>query len=378
MYTLRREELKSYATELEKGRELQNATIGTPLQTAASLNGASAPSSITGAPVYSKLRGHEMLNVEDTTQLVSPTTQLPGHEAADEVSKENATVSQLEGHFTRGPVDATMLGGRHPSRRLNRGTSMHATGYTQIPEHRANDHRHAHVCFIWRLFGKINEENLNYILTTYLFMPVSWRSDPFNWVDLGTLMTCWVTEAFLLHHAIDLIVSSSEDGGSVSYNLYSGEYSIRVLCIATLWMKFFGFLKGTSMKMATFILMIQEISVNVDSFIFVLALILLMFTMMYHVLLRDENSKTRDWMDFDASLWQVWTYSFGEFDDTAFQTDSAHVLFSFMMLVVVIIMMNILIAIVSDSYSDAMRRSAPIYWRARVLLIAEYEPLLPK
>ena len=88
MYTLRREELKSYATELEKGRELQNATIGTPLQTAASLNGASAPSSIKGAPVYSKLRGHEMLNVEDTTQLVSPTTQLPGHEAADEVSKE--------------------------------------------------------------------------------------------------------------------------------------------------------------------------------------------------------------------------------------------------------------------------------------------------
>ena len=40
--------------------------------------------------------------------------------------------------------------------------------------------------------------------------------------------------------------------------------------------------------------------------------------------------------------------------------------------------MNILIAIVSDAYSDAMKRSVPLFWRARCELIAEYEPLLPK
>jgi hypothetical protein len=39
---------------------------------------------------------------------------------------------------------------------------------------------------------------------------------------------------------------------------------------------------------------------------------------------------------------------------------------------------NILIAIVSDSYTDAMKRSEPLFWRARVDLIAEYEPLLPQ
>ena len=53
-------------------------------------------------------------------------------------------------------------------------------------------------------------------------------------------------------------------------------------------------------------------------------------------------------------------------------------LFVALMMVVVVVMMNILIAIVSDSYSDAMRRSGPLFWRARVDLIAEYEPLLPK
>ena len=122
------------------------------------------------------------------------------------------------------------------------------------------------------------------------------------------------------------------------------------------------------MKMAAFILMLQEISVNVDSFIVVYFLMLLMFTLMYHVLLRDESE---DWVHFDQSLWQVWTYALGEFDDVGYQTNPAHVLFSFFMLALVIIMMNILIAIVSDTYDDAMRRSPQIYWRARVLLIAE-------
>jgi hypothetical protein len=32
-------------------------------------------------------------------------------------------------------------------------------------------------------------------------------------------------------------------------------------------------------------------------------------------------------------------------------------------------MMNILIAIVSDSYTDAMRRSAPLFWSARVVSV---------
>jgi len=36
------------------------------------------------------------------------------------------------------------------------------------------------------------------------------------------------------------------------------------------------------------------------------------------------------------------------------------------------------IAIVSDSFASAMSRSEPLFLRARVDLIAEYEPLLPK
>ncbi len=201
-------------------------------------------------------------------------------------------------------------------------------------------------------------------ITVYLFMPVSWRSDAFNWVDLGMLTSCFMVEAHLLHHAIEHLDRATDESDE-GIDLTQSEYTLRATCILFLWLEFFGFLKGTSMKMATFILMIQEILVNVDAFIFVFLCIIVMFAMMYHVLLRDVEGIS-EWRDFDMSLWQTWTYSLGEFDDVAFQTDHASVLFSALMLVVVIIMMNILIAIVSDSYTDAMNRSGPLFWRARV------------
>ena len=226
------------------------------------------------------------------------------------------------------------------------------------------------VTALWKQMQMVNEKNMSYCLTAYLMMPVAWRSDPFNWIDLLTLISCWITQAGLLRHGIDVQREqyADDDSNDEPIRLYEGEYSVRVMCIAFLSLKLFGFLRGISMKMATFILMLQEISVNVDSFIVVYFLMLLMFTLMYHVLLRDESE---DWVHFDQSLWQVWTYALGEFDDVGYQTNPAHVLFSFFMLALVIIMMNILIAIVSDTYDDAMRRSPQIYWRARVLLIAE-------
>ena len=67
-----------------------------------------------------------------------------------------------------------------------------------------------------------------------------------------------------------------------------------------------------------------------------------------------------------------------QFDDAAYTTNYSGFLFSGLMVVVVIVMMNILIAIVSDTYGDAMKRSVPLFWRARVDLIAEYEPIMPK
>lgn len=51
--------------------------------------------------------------------------------------------------------------------------------------------------------------------------------------------------------------------------------------------------------------MLQEIAVNVDTFLVVLALILVMFAMLYHILLVDNSSLEDDeWTSFDTSLWK--------------------------------------------------------------------------
>jgi hypothetical protein len=102
-----------------------------------------------------------------------------------------------------------------------------------------------------------------------------------------------------------------------------------------------------------------------------------MFAILYHILLvelEDEELDVHNY--FGSSLWKgipsllyfrrlescfsltliyfyrpllVWTYSLGEVDDSAIPTTDSYFLFSAFSLVVIIIMMNILIAIVSDS-----------------------------
>jgi len=240
---------------------------------------------------------------------------------------------------------------------------------TSVDELEFQEHVHDYEeHFSQRSKRKQFQEKASKWITINLGIATAWRNNAFNWVNFCALLGCWIS---LLHQFfVDLNVGNKDDKIMKSAN---------VLTVVFLWLRFLGFLRGTNIKMATFILMLQEISVNVDTFLVVLALILVMFAMLYHILLVDNKSLDDDeWNSFDTSLWKVWGYSIGEVDESAFPTESSYFLFTAFGLTIVIIMMNILIAIVSDSYTDAVNRSAPLFWRARVELIAEYEPLLPK
>ena len=149
--------------------------------------------------------------------------------------------------------------------------------------------------------------------------------------------------------------------------------TLHLTTVFFLSLRFLGLARGMGIEMATFVLMLQEISWNVQTFLIVLLFILLVFAMLYHILLVGETDFDDDeWRSFDTALWRTWRYAIvGEVDDGAFPTTPSFYLFSAFGLVIVIVMLNILIAIVSDSYKDAMMRSAPLFWRARVDLIAE-------
>jgi hypothetical protein len=78
---------------------------------------------------------------------------------------------------------------------------------------------------------------------------------------------------------------------------------------------------------------------QVDVFLVVLGLILVLFAALYHIMLIGETLEDDEWGSFKDSLWKVWGYSVGEIDDSAFPTTSSYFLFSAFALTIVIIMM---------------------------------------
>ena len=78
---------------------------------------------------------------------------------------------------------------------------------------------------------------------------------------------------------------------------------------------------------------------QVDVFLVVLGLILVLFAALYHIMLVGETLEDDEWGSFKDSLWKVWGYAVGEIDDTAFPTTSSYFLFTAFALTIVIIMM---------------------------------------
>jgi hypothetical protein len=235
-------------------------------------------------------------------------------------------------------------------------------------------------------------EGVGRFATVYLGLAESWRSSVFNWINLGSHVCCWITITNMLVEAAKALDKTGSDNSSGCESQADdsngsnqpwarkrrGVVAIHVATSFFLSLRVLGFMRGTSIEMATFVLMLQEISWKVQTFLVVLLWILVVFALMYHILLAGEDLDDDSWNSFLGSLWKIWGYAVsGELDDTAFPTSQAYPLFVIFGLTIVIVMMNILIAIVSDAYADSMRRSAPLYWRARVDLIASYEHVLP-
>ena len=223
-------------------------------------------------------------------------------------------------------------------------------------------------------------EGLSRFVTIYLGLAESWRHSAFNWINLGSHVCCWITIVNMLVVAAEGV--SNCDGNTTSGDRWARGHhwvlSLHVCTIFFLSLRVLGFLRGTSIEMATFVLMLQEITWRVQTFLMMLLWILFSFALAYHVLLVGEDLDDDTWSSFHGSLWTLWGYAItGEMDDTAFPTAGAYPLFAIFGLAIVIVMMNILIAIVSDAFEDSMRRSAPLFWRARVDLIASYEHVLP-
>lgn len=89
-----------------------------------------------------------------------------------------------------------------------------------------------------------------------------------SWINLGALLGTWIT---LLNSAVISITNLSNPqyfDNDRKLELFGlGEdalVTVDVICVSFLGLRALGFLRGTGIKMATFVLMLQEISWNVS------------------------------------------------------------------------------------------------------------------
>jgi hypothetical protein len=168
----------------------------------------------------------------------------------------------------------------------------------------------------------------------------------------------------------------------IKYDEIDGLRALLAITTGFLWLRALSLLKSLNIQLATFVLAILQICKDILWFLIILGALVASFSQMFYTMLLPAACAT----DADAHenpqcsqaeyYLRVYTIlgDLGDFDqfnrdqfNTAFSVFLV-VLFSFL---VVIILLNVLIAIVSDSYEKCLVRSHCLFGRARVLLIAE-------
>lgn len=119
-----------------------------------------------------------------------------------------------------------------------------------------------------------------------------------------------------------------------------------------------------------------QITRDILWFLLILVAAVVSFAQMFHVLLvpldcSEKGTESNSLCNQYEYYIKVYSYFHGEFDGEDFESGLAMLLVIFFTFMVVIVLLNVLIAIVSDSYEKCLTRSEFLFGRARVVLLAE-------
>mmetsp|Transcript_67110 Transcript_67110/g.184842 ORF Transcript_67110/g.184842 Transcript_67110/m.184842 type:complete len:438 (+) Transcript_67110:3268-4581(+) len=191
---------------------------------------------------------------------------------------------------------------------------------------------------------------------TFVYLPKSWRTGVASWIDLGSFGCMWYA-----------CVASVRAEQGYRGELKGDELYMRVVVwgVFLLWLKLISYLKGTSLKFATFILMLSHIGSDCREFAFVMACFISMFAHLFFLRAAHVGS---------VSLGEVYQGLYdlaflGDAGDHADIFSSDQLLLDIFVFVIIVVLLNILIAIVSDSYDEAMARSRNLFWFARLKIV---------
>lgn len=155
-----------------------------------------------------------------------------------------------------------------------------------------------------------------------------------------------------------------------------------------LWLRALGFLKAINRQLATFVLAIIQIMKDIVWFCAILFALIVSFAQMFYTLLAPSTCATEDASkrqckpsEYALQAYTVLLGDFGTLDRDAFKTRFSVFLVVIYSFLVCIVLLNVLIAIASDSYEKCLLKSQQLFGRARVMLVAElasFQSLLRK
>ena len=180
-------------------------------------------------------------------------------------------------------------------------------------------------------------------------LPDVWLRDGWNYVELAASL------------------------GSLGLILYVHMgYSENIMLLASMvslfnWMKVLCLMKSFSQPIATFVLMTFEIIHNLGSFLTVMIVCIAMFGNALYLVIGgveyDLHDGDQPFLTWTATSKTLYSFLFGQFDKASYDDAWSFALFLFYSMLVVIILLNVLIAIVGDSYDSVLVKSEEMYWR---------------
>lgn len=145
-----------------------------------------------------------------------------------------------------------------------------------------------------------------------------------------------------------------------------------------LWLRVLNFLKAINMQLATFVLAILQITKDIFWFCIILVTLVISFSQMFFTLMAPPTCATGELAgrqcqqsEYLLSVYSILLGDFGIFTRDDFKTGFSVFLVVFYSFLVTVVLLNVLIAIASDSYEKCLLKSQKLFGRARVMLIAE-------
>lgn len=153
----------------------------------------------------------------------------------------------------------------------------------------------------------------------------------------------------------------------------------RFLAVTTgvLWLRVLSLLKAINMQLATFVLAILQITGDILWFCVILLTMVVSFAQMFYTLMappscaNNAETATCSQTEFLLNTYTVLLGDFGNFRREEFSSGFSTFLIVLYSFLVTVILLNVLIAVASDSYEKCLVRSENLFGRARVMLIAE-------